>query len=192
MRAASPLAGATAFPVQPDIVRRCLDLEARPTDALFARALDGSLHRFSPSDRARLAGITGHVGESAAELILVEHGWTPVWHFTGPGGHGVDLLMLDPTRERLVAVEVKATFRKGRWPRLTGGIPPQMDASWLDKPDNPAMLDWGLSSNDLYGGVMAMNFRDLLWKAAFTDDLRTWQPVGAEARLDDLPWLREA
>ena len=30
-----------------------------------------------------------------------------LWHFTGPGRHGVDLIVLCPTAERVIAVEVK-------------------------------------------------------------------------------------
>ena len=46
-----------------------------------------------------------------------------------------------------------------------------------------------LSSDDLYGGVVAVNFRNMLYKAAFRRDFHTWQPVGAEEQLDDLAWL---
>jgi hypothetical protein len=191
-RTVSPLTFASAFPLERALVDGCVDVAARPTDALFARALAKWLPLLARADRARLAGITGHVGESIAQLLLAGCGWTPVWHFAGTGGHGVDLLLLGPREERVFAVEVKATFRPGRWPQLTRGAPPQMDAGWLDKADNPALLDWGLGSDDLYGGVIAVNFRDLLYKVALTSDFHTWFPVQELERLEELGWLDAA
>jgi hypothetical protein len=44
--------------------------------------------------RGALGGVTGHVAESVVEIVLESLGWTPVWHFLGPGRHGVDLLLL--------------------------------------------------------------------------------------------------
>ena len=54
-----------------------------------------------------------------AELLLDELGYHVVWHFAGPGGHGIDLLELTPDTGRLVAFEVKGTLRPSRWPRLS-------------------------------------------------------------------------
>jgi hypothetical protein len=41
-----------------------------------------------------------------------------------------------------------------------------MDVGWLDKSDNPAMNDWGVTSEDVYGGFVLVNFHDLLFKVA--------------------------
>lgn len=94
--------------------------------------------------------------------------------------------------QRLIAVEVKATFRSGRWPGLFSGIPAQMATDWLDKPDNSALADWQLASNDLYGGLVAINFRDLGYRAALTRDFNSWHPVEMGEQLGDLAWLDTA
>jgi hypothetical protein len=33
-----------------------------------------------------------------------------LWHFTGPGRHGVDLMALAPTGDRVVAIGVSVTL----------------------------------------------------------------------------------
>jgi hypothetical protein len=129
------------------------------------------------SGEAALAGTTGHVAESVAELVLERCGWTPVWHFVGPGRHGVDLLLLGPGEERLFAVEVKGTLRAARWPRLRRAELTQMDVAWLNKTDNPAMAGWGLTSDDVYGAIALLNFADLRIKIALSHDLTRWQAV---------------
>jgi hypothetical protein len=141
--------------------------------------------------RGALAGVTGHVAESAVEVLLEELGWVPVWHFVGPGRHGVDLLLLGPNAERLYAVEVKGTLRPGRWLRLTRAELTQMDVEWLDKPDNPAMREWGVASEDVYGAIVLVNFHDLLCKVALTSDFKTWRPIERPEQLTQLDWLDE-
>jgi hypothetical protein len=191
--ALSALRRAEAFPLDRAAVTGLLDLVERPSDALFETAFEHSLAALAPAERrGALAGIIGHVAESAVEVLLVECGWTPVWHFVGPGGHGVDLLMLGPGAERLFAVEVKGTLRPGRWPRLRRGPLTQMDIAWLDKSDNPAMSEWGVTSDDLYGAVVLVNFHELLYKAALTSDFATWQPVERVNQLEALGWLDDS
>jgi len=129
------------------------------------------------------------VAESVAEFMLVEVGWTPVWDFEGPGRHGVDLLLLGPCGERLFAVEVKGTLRPRRWPRLRRGELTQMALSWLDKSDNPAMKDWNITSQDIYGGVVLVNFCELAYRVALTRDFTNWRPIEKLMELEDLDWL---
>ena len=63
-----------------------------------------------------------------------------------------------------------------------------MGAAWLDKPDNPGMADWAVSSEDVYGAVVLVNFHELAFKAALTADLESWLPVTDPHQLDDVGW----
>lgn len=176
--------------LKPTIVVGCLDTEDRPGDEVFRRAFEGSLAALEPAARrGALSGITGHVAESVVETVLAGLGWTPIWHFVGPGRHGVDLLMLGPNTERLFAIEVKGTLRPRRWPLLRRGELTQMDLAWLDKPDNPAMADWDLTSDDVYGGLALVNFAELRYKLALTSDFGTWHPIEREEQLEELDWI---
>jgi hypothetical protein len=167
---------AQAFPLDPEVVRSCL-LDS-PTDRLFAQAFEHGLHTLAPAERrGALAGVTGHVAESVTEVLLDELGYHVVWHFEGPGRHGIDLLELLPTTDRLLAVEVKGTLRPGRWPRLSNRELRQMSAAWVDKGDNPGMAEWGLTSEDVEGAVVLVNFADRRWKAGLTTDFVTTRPV---------------
>jgi hypothetical protein len=89
------------------------------------------------------------------EVLLAEQGWYVLWHFTGPGRHGVDLVLLTPD-DHVVAVEVKGTLVAGRIPRLFRRELAQMSAEWVDKADNPAMAELRLDSADVYGAVVAV------------------------------------
>lgn len=179
---------AVAHPLEREVVAGLIP-GGRPRDPDFARAFSGGLAVLSPAERVGLGGITGHIAESVVEMVLVERGWTPVWHFAGPGGHGVDLLFLDSELARLVAVEVKGTLRPGVWPRLRRAELTQMDVSWLDKPDNPAMMQWDLTSTDVYGAIAIANLADLRYRLAVTGDLSSWSPITELTQLDDLSWL---
>lgn len=117
--------------------------------------------------------------------------WVPVWHFVGPGRHGVDFLMLGPGAERLSAIEIKGTLCPGRWPRLRQAELTQLDAAWLDKLDNPAMKEWGMQADDVYAAVAAVNFHELAYKVALTAGYVRWHPVVGVAQLDELEWLAE-
>ena len=87
---------APAVDLQRSPVEHCLDLR-QPGDVRFHVAWTRSLDALAHNERAgALAGVTGHVAESVLELLLADVGYHPVWHFTGPGRHGVDLLMLQP------------------------------------------------------------------------------------------------
>lgn len=185
-----PIRNAAALPLDPTLVADCLNTDQRPTDALFKQAFESSLAAVERgARRGVLSGITGHVAESVVEVALAEFGWAPVWHFVGPGRHGVDLLMLDPSAERLFAIEVKGTLRPDYWPRLRSGELMQMEATWLDKRNNPAMVDWDLTSEDLYGGLALVNFAGRRFKLAFTSDFACWHPVELPEQLENLDWV---
>jgi hypothetical protein len=53
------------------------------------------------------------------------------------------------------------------------------------------MAELGLSSADVYGAVLAVNFRDLSWRVALTADFATLHPVEAVEQLAALDWLPE-
>jgi hypothetical protein len=179
------LRSARVLPLERDLISGCLALDDE-LDRRFDRACTGSLAALRPEERrGGLAGVTGHVGESIVEVVLAGHGWSPVWHFTGPGRHGVDLLLLGPGAERLVAVEVKATLRPRHWPR----VPRHVDMPiWLDKLDNPGMAEWVVTSEDVYGAVALVSFQELGYKVALTSDFEGWLPVTDSRQLDDLEW----
>jgi hypothetical protein len=114
-----------------------------------------------------------------------------LWHFTGPGRHGVDLLALAPCGNRVLAVEVKGTLRPGVWPRLSRGALAQMSAAWIDKTDNPGMAEWDFNSDDVYGAVVLVNLADRLYRVGVTSDFNVLRPVNARAQLADLAWIDE-
>lgn len=181
---------ATAFPLDAASVRACFDPAARPGDGLFAVAFEKSLSTLEPSQRCgALAGITGHIAESITEIVLDGFGWSVVWHFAGPGRHGVDLLFLGPGGERMIAVEAKGTLRPRHWPRLRRGELTQMACGWLDKSDNPAMSEWDMTSDDVHGGIVLVNFHELAYKVTLSSDFARWQPVDRLVQLKDLSWL---
>jgi hypothetical protein len=177
-----------AFPISAEIVDGCLNSEA-PGDALFLRAWRSGIGSLSRSERNAVAGVTGHVAESVAELMLDQLDWRVLWHFIGPGRHGVDLVLLTPD-DKLVAVEVKGTLVGGTISRLTRRQLAQMSDAWIDKADNPGMAELGLSSADVYGAVVAVNFRELTWRVALTADFEALHPVEAAEQLAALDWLR--
>jgi hypothetical protein len=41
------------------------------------------------------------------------------------------------------------------------------------------MAEWELHSDDIYAAVIAVNFADMLLRAAVSSDLDHWCPVGA-------------
>jgi hypothetical protein len=191
----SALRAATALPLERPIVIGTLDVDKRPADAVFSRAFAHGLTALDRAERGgALGGVTGHIAESVVEVILSDHGWSPVWDFVGPGRHGVDLLMLGPGAERLFAIEVKGTLRPRRWPHLRKVELAQMDVAWLDKVDNPAMQEWDVQAEGVYGAVAVVNFHDLAYKLVLTADFERWHPILDTAeldQLDQLDWLDE-
>jgi len=177
------LRSAPAIKLDRSVVEACLDVE-RPGDARFHTAWAGSLAALARDQRSgALAGVTGHVAESVVEALLADEGWHPVWHFTGAGRHGVDLLMLSPEADRVLAIEVKGTLRARHVPRLSRRATLQMSAAWVDKADNPGMAEWELQSADVYGAVIAVNFADMTVRALLSDDFACWRPVATLAEL---------
>jgi hypothetical protein len=147
----------TAFRLDAAVVQQCLDPD-NAADALFIRGWRSGAGSLTRAERCAVAGVTGHVAESVTELLLDHLDWQPLWHFTGPGRHGVDLVFLTPD-DRVTAVEVKGTLVPGRIPRLSRRDITQMSAAWVDKADNPGMAELGLQSADVYGAVAVYQLR---------------------------------
>jgi hypothetical protein len=184
----SVLRWSAGFALEDILVMDCLlDTKANRS---FALAWE---HGFTslpyPERRGALLGTMGHIAESAVETTLAELGWAPVWHFTGPGQHGVDLIMLAPTVDHLAAVEVKSTFRPHHVPSLTATHLRQMSQGWLDKADNPGMHEWGLTAEAVYGLVAVVNFSDRTLRYGATADFERLHPVRSVDEICDLRWL---
>jgi hypothetical protein len=123
-------------------------------------------------------------------VLLDRLDWRVLWHFTGPGRHGVDLVFLTPD-DKIAAVEVKGTLTSRRIPRLSRRELTQMSAEWVDKADNPGMAELGLRSAEIYGAVAALNFADMTWRIALTADFSALLPVIHFGQLIDLDWLSQ-
>jgi hypothetical protein len=86
----------SAFGVDTAVVEECLD-PASARDRLFARGWRSGAASLTRAERCAVAGVTGHIAESAIEVLLDRLDWRVLWHFTGPGRHGVDLVFLTRT-----------------------------------------------------------------------------------------------
>jgi hypothetical protein len=149
----------------------------QPADVLFSKAWRDGLSSLGRAQRrGGLCGVIGEVAEAVAEVFLVER---------------VDLLLLTPEAESVVAVEVKGTLRSGYLPRLSGRRLAQMSLGWLDKPGNLGMVERGLEGADVYGALAVVNLADMVCRVGFTSDFETLLPVMAEDQLSSLEWLRK-
>lgn len=171
------------------VIAGCLDLDD-PGDVLFHQAWRNSLASLPRASRSgALSTVTGHIAESVTAVLLADLGNQLIWQLTGPGRHGVDLVMLDSAGQTVVAWEVKGTLREVGWPRLSRRELRQMGAGWMDKGDNPGMAEWGLTSDDVIGGVVFVRFRSREARIVLTADFDTFIPVVDERQLADLSWV---
>ena len=180
---------ASAFPFDTTLVEECLDLTCAK-DRLFDKGWRAGPAALTRAERCAVAGVTGHIAESVTEVLLDRLDWRVLWHFTGPGRHGVDLLFLTPD-DKVIAVEVKGTLTAGRIPRLSRHELTQMSAEWVDKADNPGMAELRLRSTDIYGAVAVINLADMTWRIALTAEFSTLSPVIHIGQLTDLGWLSQ-
>jgi hypothetical protein len=178
---------ASAFGLDAALVEACLDL-ACAKDCLFARGWRSGPASLTRAERCAVAGVTGHIAESVTEVLLDHLDWRVLWHFTGPGRHGVDLIFLAPD-DKVVAVEVKGTLTAGHIPQLSRREITQMSTEWVDKADNPGMAELGLRSADVYGAVAVINFADMTWRVALTADFSVLSPVIHLGQLTRLSWF---
>ena len=172
------------MPIDPDLVEECL----LPGDR-FRVAWQRGLDTLDPAARRGAICVeTGTIAESVATLLMNELGLEVFAELAAAGVHGVDLLALTPAGQ-VLALEVKGTLRVGARLRLGRGRNRQMSLDWLSSPANPAMVEWGLSGLDIYGGVAHLNFGSMTWRAVLTSDYEGWVPVTATADLLDIAFL---
>lgn len=191
---------ATRFDLPADVLDECLVAEptllSDPERVAAAEAVirgtlaDGS--PVPPDVRGGVLPVLGNIAEAVIEVILEMHGWQPIGDDPSgfSSGHGIDLLMLDPTLEHLVAIEVKSTIQASRWPRLAAGSREQLTPEWFDAPGNEGMTEWDLGSADIYTMVVQVHLRQLRWRACLAGDIRSPQPVADLDQLTSLDWLR--
>lgn len=186
------LRAATAFPLDDATIDGCLDGTGDRFDALFRRARAGGLASLEHAERSgHLWRVVGEVAECVAEVILDELGYTVFWHIIEPGVHGVDLLFLSPD-ESVLALEVKGTLRAGSIPRLTPSRLRQMSRQWLNRPDNPAMIEWALEADDLYAAVMVVDLATPAVRFALSGAFETYRPVSELSQLTSLRALEDS
>jgi hypothetical protein len=179
---------AAAIPVSDETITSCLNLDAASGDRIFDQARRHGLASLPLDQRRALNRVTGEVAESVAEVLLAEVDLNVFWHITSPGVRGVDLLLLCPD-ESVLALEVKGTLRANTIPRLTPSDLRQMSREWLNGPNNPAMGEWELEADDLYAGVMAIDFPSASARIAVSADFDAFIPVEELAALQELPRL---
>ena len=141
--------------------------------------------------RSSAVPVLGNIAEAIIESTLADLGWQPVYDDDRgfSSGHGIDLLMLDPTLERLVAIEVKSTIQPRRWPRLARGRSEQLTPEWLDGPRNTGMLDSAVSSADVYMMVAQIHLGRRRWRCCLAGGPSQSQPVTEEGQLMNLDWV---
>ena len=61
-----------------------------------------------------------------------------------------------------------------------------MSTEWLDAVRNVGMVEWELQSDDVYGAVFGLNFADMVYRVAVTDDFLSYQPVNDLHQLQSL------
>lgn len=193
------LRSGSQFEIPTEALASCLKAEPKLLDnpkriAVAEALIEPTLVAGAPipaTARAEILPVLGNIAEAVVEIILEEQGWQPVSDDAAgfSSGHGVDLLMLDPTLERMVAIEVKSTTQSSRWPRLAAGSREQLTPEWFDAPRNEAMVDWSLSAADVYTMVVQVHLRRLRWRACLAHDLRSPQPLIDLDQLASLEWL---
>lgn len=184
----SALWQAMPIPVERPLVDRCLDPISLRDDEFRRAWLESMAGKRSARLPGSLSPTTGHVAESITSAILNEFGFELIWQLTGPGAHGVDLIMLDPAGSNLVAWEVKGTLRRSGLPRLRGRERRQMGEDWLDKADNPGMAEWKFRSGDVLGGIAVVRFPQMELRLAVTGDYLAFVPIRDIDMLADLSW----
>lgn len=184
----APLRSGHAFPIDDATVTNCLQPD-RGEDQDFYRSWTAVRSGQPQRIPAHIAPVTGHVAESVASVILSELGFHLFWHLTGPGHHGVDLLMLDPAASTAVAWEVKGTLRARGFPRLSVRDVAQMSSSWLDSDDGTGMSEWDLDSSDVLGGFVVVSFARMTMWVGVTADYERISAIGAPEALQDLSWV---
>lgn len=198
-RTLQALRTATQFDIPPESLANAMiatpDLLSRPEQVAeieeHIRAL--LLERITIPVYARWATLPalGNIAEALVESMLVNFGWQPLYDDDSgySAGHGVDLLMLDPSLSAIFAIEVKSTIQRGRWPRLTRTSQAQMTPAWLDRASNEGMREWGFEADDVYSMIAQAHLGRLKWRACVAAELCAPLPIASIDQLIDLNWL---
>lgn len=65
-----------------------------------------------------------------------------------------------------------------------------MSSGWIDKPDNPQVVDAQLTSQYTCGALAAVNFAALTLRVVLARDFASFAPVTDAAKHIDPSWLR--
>lgn len=201
-RTLQALRAAAQFDIPPealaDVLTATPDALARPQ---LVAAMEGHVRAFlfegiaiPAHARASTLPVLGNAAEAFVESVLVEFGWQQVYDDVSgySAGHGVDLLMLDPSLSAVVAIEVKSTIQRGRWPRLSPATRAQMTAAWLGRASNEGMREWALEADDVYSMVVQAHLGRLKWRTCVAAELDAPLPIVSVNQLIDLRWLIES
>lgn len=198
------LRAAAQFDIRPealaDVLTATPHLLARPelvgevekhVRALFLKGIAIPAHA-----RSSTLPVLGNIAEAFVESVLVDFGWQALNDDDRgySAGHGVDLLRLDPSLSAIVAVavEVKSTIQRGRWPRLPPTARAQMTAAWLGRASNEGMREWALEADDVYSMIVQAHLGRLKWRACVAAELDAPLPIASVEQLVDFGWLIES
>lgn len=141
-----------------------------PSTDLFEIARAQGIDKLTPSERTAVAPHVAEAARAVATLILDELGFTIIWQGLKSGP---DLLLLGPTEDALLAVEVQGTLRGGARPKARMPLAPKELAS-----------EWGIPLRDMYGALMFIDFGASTWRAAITRDFEHFAPVRSSEQLE--------
>lgn len=200
-RTLQALRTAAQFDIPPESLARVLtatpDLLPRPERVAeierHVRALLVEEVAIPVHARSSTLPVLGNVAEAFVESMLVELGWQPLYDDDSgySAGHGVDLLMLDPSLSAIAAIEVKSTIQRTRWPRLSPAPRAQMTSAWLGRASNEGMRQWALSAGDVYAMIVQAHLARRKWRACIAAELDAPIPITSVDQLVDLNWLTE-
>lgn len=138
--------------------------------------------------------VLGNIAESLVESMLVDFGWQPLFDDDSgyAAGHGVDLLMLDPSLSAVIALEIKSTIQRTRWPRLAPASQAQMSPAWLGRASNVGMREWALDAGDVYSMTVQVHLERLKWRACIAAASDAPTSIANVNQLLDTAWLTKA
>lgn len=183
LRAATPLSFPAAWVEESVGEQGRVGTAERVAEQQFAEAFRDGLGSVPLRKRVgRLPSVIGSVAEAVASRLLVARGFSVFADISVVGVRGVDLLLLSPSDD-VLALEVKGTLRPGSLPRFGRSRLRQMSAEWLDHSSNPAMIEWGLDSLDVFTGVIAVDLRASSARVIVSGDHDLFVPVVSEEQL---------
>lgn len=186
----SPEALAGALSATPDLLarpERVAEVEGR-AHALLMEGIAIPVHV-----RSSTLPVLGNIAEALVESMLVDFGWQPLYDDDSgqSAGHGVYLLMLDSSLSAVIALEVKSTIQRTRWPRLASDSREQMTPAWLGRASNVGMREWTLEADDVYSMTVQVHLDRLKWRACIAAELKALKPVSNLNQLLDVTWSAE-